>query len=139
MRATCFLKSSCACTSCPLPFPSVSASHSTCCGCRVRLSTLEAFHASNSLITHTHRQSPAHSSPIISSFSSFSEEGRRQSVFWVWLAQALLKGGLGSHSGLTVEVLVCRSVLSCSENLLRVFPSLWLNLQLHSGQTKEKR
>ena len=42
---------------CALPvfshFPQSLLSRSTCCGCLVGLSTLEAFHASNCLITHT--------------------------------------------------------------------------------------
>ncbi len=54
VHSTCFLQSSCVCFSCPLPFSSISPFHSTCCGCWVGLRTLVAFHASNSLITHTH-------------------------------------------------------------------------------------
>lgn len=53
MHSTCFLQSSCVCTSCPLPFPYIPPSPSTCCGCLLRLSTLEALHASNSLTAHT--------------------------------------------------------------------------------------
>lgn len=60
-------------------------------------------------------------------------------MFWVWLARTWLQGGLGSHGGLTVEVLGYGGALSCSGSLLWVFPSLWVNLQLYSGQTEEKR
>lgn len=60
-------------------------------------------------------------------------------MFWVWLARTWLQSGLGSHDGLTVGVMLFCSIMSCSETLLRVFPSLWVNLQLNSGQTVEKR
>lgn len=95
---------------------------------------ISCFKQSN--YTHTHTPLPALSSPIISSPSS-SEE--MSVMFWVWLARTWLQSGLGSHDGLTFGVMLFCSIMSCSETLLRVFPSLWVNLQLNSGQTEEKR
>ena len=91
MHSTCFLQSSCACASCPLPFPSIAPSHSTCCGCRVGLSTPEAFHASNGVIAHTHMHTHTHTHTFASSklpshlLPSCLCRGESESVFWVFV------------------------------------------------------
>lgn len=95
MHSTCFLQSSCVCTSCPLPFLSIAPSHFTCCGCRVRLSALEAFSyfkQSNYTHIYTHNQ---------------QLKRREESQCFGF---GLFEGGLSSHGDLT-EVLVFSSVL----------------------------
>lgn len=80
----------------PLPPPVV--------GVGLGLATLEAFHASNNLITHTHIHT-TYSSPVLSFPSSSEARGRESHIFGLCWLEFWLRGGLGSHGGLTVEVL----------------------------------
>lgn len=141
MHSTCFLQSSCMCTSCPLPTaPPVEGVWQALAP--QRHDTLQTV-----LITHAGNCQLIAPPPVISShsYSVYAAKvwtqlcmrgGGRESVFWFILAW--LQGGLGSHGGLTAEGLQYCSALLCSGSLLWVFPSLWVNLQPHSGQTMEK-
>lgn len=116
IRSTCFLQSSCVFTSLPLDPPAV--------GVWWGPGTLEASHASNSLITHT---LPPHNFPIISSPSSSLYQPTSPPPFACEI-------NIGRERSCCCVTVNSPPVRDCCG----YFPNIWTNQQLHAGQTKER-